>query len=66
MSAFSTLSGTQSNVTTYVRIFKFPLSKLSINKSEESNEKHLINWAAIYTIVTYKFPKVFKDHEQYL
>ncbi len=71
MSAFSTsrlkkTSGTQSNVTTYVRIFKLPLSKFSLTVHEESNEKHLIIWAAIYTIVTYKFPKVFKDHEQYL
>ena len=26
----------------------------------------MIKWAAIYTIVTYKFPKVFRDHEHYL
>ncbi len=30
------------------------------------HKKHLIKWAAIYTIVTHKFPKVFKDHEHEL
>jgi hypothetical protein len=33
---------------------------------KDIHEKHLIKWAAIYTIDACKLPKVFRDHEQYL
>lgn len=44
----------------------FVHAKLSIRLMILIQKKHLIKWAAIYTIVTYKFPKVFEDNEYYL
>src|SRR5690606_7109085 len=52
--------GTQSNVSICVGV----LIHHSPSLANICTKEHLIKWAAIYTIATHKFPKVFRDHER--